>query len=256
MENLNKIIQSFWHGETLSQVERLCIDSFIANGHEFHLYTYNANLKGVPEKCLLMDANEIISSDRIFLDSRGTIATFSDYFRVKMLYLRGGWWVDMDIVCLKYFDFEQTHIFSSEYVNGEIFANIGCIKSPKGSAFLLNYIAALELTLEKKTTIPWGTFGPTLMNNLLKLYDTTGFLQEPEVFIMPKLIYSDNKQLMFYRLFNHLKIEEISEKLENSYSIHLYNELWRLNAIDKSQRFREGSLLDYLQKRVSHSAND
>ncbi len=34
------IIQSLWIGNPLSKLERLCIQSFIDHGHEFHLYTY------------------------------------------------------------------------------------------------------------------------------------------------------------------------------------------------------------------------
>lgn len=56
----NKIIQSFWYGNELSQVEQLCIKSFLANGHDFHLYTYNENLVGVPDGCKLLDANHIV----------------------------------------------------------------------------------------------------------------------------------------------------------------------------------------------------
>jgi len=253
MKNSNKIIQSFWYGDSLSQVEQLCINSFIANGHEFHLYTYNLNLEGVPKACILKDANEIIDESKIFLDSRGIIASFSDYFRMKLLYKRGGWWVDTDIICLKPFDFLEDHIFSSEYVNSEIYANIGCIKAIKKSPFLLNYIRAIELFLGEDQEIKWGTFGPRLMNNLLSLYEIKGLLQAPEVFIVPKLISSENNRLMFYRLFNPLDAEIIKKGLEGSYSIHLFNELWRLQGIDKHHPFIERSPLYYLQKIYSRT---
>ena len=35
------IIQSLWIGQRLSDLERLCIRSFLQKGHPFHLYTYN-----------------------------------------------------------------------------------------------------------------------------------------------------------------------------------------------------------------------
>ena len=42
------IIQSFWVGEPLSKLEQLCIQSFLDNGHEFHLYVYD-DVQGIPE---------------------------------------------------------------------------------------------------------------------------------------------------------------------------------------------------------------
>src|SRR5258706_6206464 len=37
----NKIIQGLWIGPTLSQMEQLSIASFLANGHEYHLFVYD-----------------------------------------------------------------------------------------------------------------------------------------------------------------------------------------------------------------------
>ena len=34
------IIQSLWIGDDLTNLEKLCVQSFIDHGHEFHLYTY------------------------------------------------------------------------------------------------------------------------------------------------------------------------------------------------------------------------
>ncbi len=34
------VFQSLWIGAELSAMEQLSIRSFLANGHEFHLYTY------------------------------------------------------------------------------------------------------------------------------------------------------------------------------------------------------------------------
>ena len=58
-------------------------------------------------------------------------AGFSNYFRYKLLLERGGWWVDLDTVCLKPFDFDDEFVFSSEQdVDGEQTPNVGFIKSP------------------------------------------------------------------------------------------------------------------------------
>ena len=46
---MSEKIQSLWIGNTLSNVEKLCINSYIKNGHEFDLYTYG-EIDNIPEK--------------------------------------------------------------------------------------------------------------------------------------------------------------------------------------------------------------
>ena len=109
----NKVVKSLWLGSALTNLERMCINSFIKNGHEFHLYTYN-NILGVPLGAVIKDANEIIDAKEIFCyrdpQHNGSFSAFSNWFRYKMLYELGGYWVDMDMTCLKPFDFEEEHL--------------------------------------------------------------------------------------------------------------------------------------------------
>ena len=118
----NKIVQSLWIGPCLSLMERSCIKSFLDKGHEFHLYVYGET-KNIPEGCKILDGNEILPESEIFYykknstncgKSEGSVSAFSNLFRYKLLFEKGGYWVDMDMVCLKYFDFKDEYIFSSE----------------------------------------------------------------------------------------------------------------------------------------------
>jgi len=45
---MNEIIQSLWVGQRLSSMERLSIQSFLKNGHPFHLFAYN-EIEDLPE---------------------------------------------------------------------------------------------------------------------------------------------------------------------------------------------------------------
>jgi hypothetical protein len=74
----NKIIQSLWIGDTLSNNELLCLRSFIYHHHEFHLYAYN-EIPGVPDGIKIKDANTIIPADHLFKDTFGTYASFADW---------------------------------------------------------------------------------------------------------------------------------------------------------------------------------
>jgi hypothetical protein len=49
----NQIVNALWIGDNLSDLELLTINSFINNGHEFHLWIYD-NIKTIlPEKIVL-----------------------------------------------------------------------------------------------------------------------------------------------------------------------------------------------------------
>lgn len=95
------IIYSFHTGAPLNLWERCCLRSFADHGHEIVLFSYDQ--LDVPPGVQLSNAGEIVSeSDRaaFFAKAPGQFGQFSDLFRYELLRVRGGWWVDTDIVCL------------------------------------------------------------------------------------------------------------------------------------------------------------
>ena len=102
-------VQSLWIGDSLSELEALCIRSFIFHGHPFHLYTYG-NVDNIPQGTVVRDASEIIPEDQIYR-VRDSLAIFSDQFRWELLSRQGGCWVDMDMICLRPFEFENEIVF-------------------------------------------------------------------------------------------------------------------------------------------------
>lgn len=102
MDNGLPVIASFWHGK-LSWLERLCIDSFVRQGHAFHLYSY-APIAGLPKGAVWKDAADILAQDKlVFYKGRGTAGVFSDYFRMALLQREKGIWADADVFCVKPF---------------------------------------------------------------------------------------------------------------------------------------------------------
>ena len=115
--SLRPPVQSLWIGAALSTMERLSIRSFLAQGHPFHLYVY-AEVENVPAETTLLDARSILPESEIFVYAKGigkgSYAAFSDLFRYKLLLERGGWWVDLDMVALRPFEFDRQHVFGYE----------------------------------------------------------------------------------------------------------------------------------------------
>ena len=93
-------VNSFWHGERLTTLERLCISSFLQNGIGYNLYVYEEPA-GLPDHLTLRDAAEIVPRTRLFRYpagsfNAGSVAGFSDLFRYSLIHLFGCCWVDTD----------------------------------------------------------------------------------------------------------------------------------------------------------------
>lgn len=93
------IIQGLWIGEKLSRFEYNSIKSYIKQGYTYHLYTYD-HVHNIPDGVIIKDGNEILDKKYIFY-YENSIAPFSDLFRYKLLYDKGGIWTDCDIICVK-----------------------------------------------------------------------------------------------------------------------------------------------------------
>ena len=135
------IVQSLWVGDKLSRMEHYSIKSFLKLGFTYHLYVYE-NVKNVPKGTIIKDANTIIKKRKIF-SLKSSFLPFSDIWRYKLLYEKGGYWVDLDMIALKMFDFKDDFVFSSERTiqkgayksKAKYYANIGVLKAPPKSDF-------------------------------------------------------------------------------------------------------------------------
>src|ERR1044072_2497854 len=119
MMTANRVVQGLWIGAELSVMEQMSIASFLMNGHEYHLYTYE-DVKHLPAGTVVKDGREILPSSMIFqYRDFKSYSGFSNFFRYKLLLERGGWWGDTDMICLQPFDFRSEYVFSSEMSDGQ-----------------------------------------------------------------------------------------------------------------------------------------
>ena len=233
----NQLIQSLWVGEALSPMETLCIRSFLANGHAFHLYVYD-HVENIPEQTIVRDANGILPREKIYVDAFGGYVNLSNQFRYTMLYKIGGWWVDMDTVCLKPFDFNEKFVFSSETSDplNRSLVNTTYIKSPPGARFLKDCLDFLEHRGHEY--IHWGELGVNLISRMIFRNGLGEFVRPPVIFC-PISCFGINRL-----------IKASDEQIpENTYAIHWWHEIWRERKIDKSGRFPESSLYERLKRK-------
>lgn len=184
------IVQSLWVGDRLSRMEHYSIKSFLTLGFEYHLYTYN-HVDNIPKgykNLKLKDAGEIMSQQEIF-DVKKTFLPFSDIWRYKMLYEKGNYWVDLDMIAIKMFDFKDDYVFSSERTiqkgayasHSKKVANIGVLKAPKGSPF---YLEAYEKCNEynKRNMNEDKLKYMKMLKELMAKHNMGKYVKEPKLF--------------------------------------------------------------------------
>jgi len=233
--NENKVIQGLWIGSELSVMERLSIESFLSNGHEYHLYLYD-DVRNVPGGANVKDAGEILPASMIFqYENQKSFSAFSNFFRYKLLLERGGWWADSDMVCLKPFDFSDEYVFSSETANGKEFINCGVIKAPLGSPAMA-YAWDICRTKNPETLV-WGEVGPRLMSESIKRFSLEGF-------VMPSRIFCP---FGYQEWGDALNPDKVWDLANDACAIHLWNEMWRRNGQDKDQPYHSDCLYERLK---------
>lgn len=242
-KNIDRV-GSLWIGKTLSKIEILSIQSFISNGHSYHLYVYD-DIDNVPSDVKLEDANSIISKEDIFYApgpfGGKSLGAFSDYFRYKMLKLFGGWWVDTDIICMKPFCFEDEYVFAYQrQPNNVNLITTGVIKFPK-DCVELNYCIDYCEKIEDKSSISWCSIGPFLLDYVVKKYNLENFVKGPEVF-MP-INWWDSSDMFK---------ENTNTTIPNeSYSVHLWNSILSSNGIDKNKSYHTSSLFEKIKNKIN-----
>ena len=232
------VIQGLWIGPALSVMERLSIASFLANGHEYHLYVYD-DVKGVPAGTVVKDARAILAATKVFeYRDFKSYSGFSNFFRYKLLLEKGGWWADADMVCLRPFDFHEEHVFSSEltYGGAEVI-NAGVIKSPAGSRALE---FAWETCAEKDTRqLVWGETGPKLVAEAVRRFSLEEHVKPPDVFCPVPLFE-----------FEKIVEPEASWTFDDATrAVHLWHEAWRRIGLDKDRDYHADCLYEKLKRR-------
>lgn len=247
---MSNIIQSLWIGPELSNLEKLCLKSFIDNGHEFHLYTY-CEIKNIPEGVIIKDANEILNENEIFKYKNGSVSAFSNLFRLTMLYKKGGYWVDTDVICVRPFNFDEEIVIASEpthkYTGNTITSCF--IKMPQNCEVAL---AGMNIQIEHKKLIltgqmQWGS-GPKTMKELVQKFNLNKYVKPWRT--VCSCGWDDYKSLLQPNYNVNSKVINTMDKIpEDMICIHLWHEKWRSKKIDKNKKFDPESLYELFKKK-------
>lgn len=238
------VIQSLWLGPKLSKMEQLSISSFLQNGHQFHLYIYE-DVHGVPKGTIIKNAEKILPRSKVFRDSdRETFAGFSNFFRYNLLNKRGGYWVDLDVICLKKFDLRSHIIFASEQDSDGTMIITSCVlKTPPENSLINSACQACSNMDTQK--YHFGQAGPYMLGRLVSEMNH-------ERFAVPKNVFCPVPYFDWWKVISEKTSvqEEVHNMISHEvYAVHLWNEMWRLDNVDKNQDFHPDCFYETLKSR-------
>lgn len=222
----NLWINGLWVGSRLSRMELLTLHSFTAHGHRFRLWLYSPlenPSDEIPAGVELADANLVIPQSQVFRYShsnqfghgKGSLAGFSDVFRYRMLSRYGGWWVDMDVTCLKPLQIETSFAFRAHH-SLPLVGNI--MKCPANSRLMEKCFerASMQVTADNRD---WH----------LPIQILADAVAEEKLgeFVRTDLANLDRQELIYPMLRGN--------RLADSswYCIHWMNEVWRQKGLPK-----------------------
>ena len=255
-----RTVTSLWVGGELPLMSVLCIKSFLDHGHAFQLFTYR-NYDNIPAGTLVRDARDILPEEAIFHDSHNSLAPFSDWFRMKFLSQEGGFWVDMDVICLGDELPASPLWFCREWA--EVVA-VGAMAFPPGHSVPATLcrlaedpalrvpwdspeeVRAKEELLrrvpdvaDRRRQVPWGFCGPTGMTRALRhcgLFDRAA--PSSHMYPVPWTRWRD--------CYNG-NIRLAGPELSNAWCVHLWGEMARREPDaweNMSRNSMAGELLD------------
>lgn len=165
----NKVIQSLWLGSKLGVMQQMCIKSYLAHGHEFHLYVYE-DVEGIPKGTIVKNGSDILPASAI--EGFKGPAQFYDFFAYMLLYKLGGWAVGLDTICLKPFDHETDYVFPTDNVP-EYYISNAVMKAPANSGLMFScYLAAGSINKDAA----WAAIGPALLHEQVVLLGLKEFV--------------------------------------------------------------------------------
>lgn len=253
----NNPIQSLWVRGELTTMEKLCIRSFLKNGHDFHLYVYD-DVTGVPKGATIRDGKEILSEDKIFTYQtegfgKGEVAGFADWFRYALLFKKGGWWVDTDVICVRRFDFNQEKILATNYEgpNNDM-ANNCVMKLPAGNPLAKYCLEVCENV--DPSTLDFAETGPVLVQEGVRELELREYTVPGHVFCPVSYQYVQDLVSSPIGLWERLKRTLWSRQptgkiQDDTYAVHLWNQMWKNADLDKEGMYPPDSIYENLKRR-------
>ncbi len=249
----------FWMGN-LSIYEIANIESFIDNGFKVNIWTYDMNLdfQHLQNKLKIKDASIILDKNLLYRFNQGkqksSMSSFSNIFRFELLKKYGGWWFDMDCICIKGVEEFKNLTLENDFIIGRERVNYtGSSVLFFSDEDLLDRLieATWEIINSNNYTFFWGEIGPDLISEIVLKRNLMNETLDPSLFYR---ISADKFYLLFKRFPSTNSIVELN--LQNSFIVHTWNEMFKRYFIKKTKLPPTNSYLyDHLKKSLKKNLN-
>ena len=181
-------VGTLWIGGSLSWMEQLCLASFVAQGQQITLFSYD-DIPNVPEGVIRRDGREVLDTDNFLkYEKKDSFALFADLFRLHMIARNPGMiWVDTDVYCHRPMTYDSDHVLGFE-LPGDQRVNNAVLGLPADGPLLAALLAytsdpfaippfvkpALKEAYAKAAATgqpvhvsqqPWGVWGPMMVTH-------------------------------------------------------------------------------------------
>jgi hypothetical protein len=247
------VFQGFWHGPPMGVLHRACLRSFTELGHRFHLYTYGP--VDAPAGVELLDANEIIAFEEMFhyrnpITGRDDPGPFSDLFRFRLLGTRGGWWTDIDTVCLSSDIPEVDDAWAPEFPEHSA-TDIGTSQLALGQGSDLAKVLYMECLALSQSGFPRReSLGPNLLSRVI---EERGLLRDN--FGSAALFYPI-RWIEAFKLWLPHFTDEILCKTAGATFLPLYQSVAQYQGVHVRRPPPAGSYLDQICKRFEITSDE
>lgn len=248
-------------------MELLTFYSAWQNQHQPVLWTYEEKIENLPEFVKLKSAAEIVDKEAFeyyLRELKLPIASISDIIRYEILLKFGGIYSDTDIVLLKNLnEIKRPEYFCStyEYNYGELASN--CLMKLEKSSKIAQYLShecairINEIKNNQHENFDYCYLGPFLVQKCAKEMEIAVL---PFDYINPISWRWTHKMIAYKKLDYNFLIKSFLRKLlgknvsgyqitKNTLAIHLSNETWKQNSLNKNENYHSFSIYEKLKKR-------
>jgi hypothetical protein len=206
---------TFWAGTTVSAYEAACIASFLAEGYDITVFSYD-RIENLPAGARLGDASAITeasNAQRFIIKGRPNLSHFSDLFRYALFRQTDHVWVDLDMLLLRPFDLPG---YGQILAREDATTLCGAImRLDRAHPALPTLIERTEALRDKEMV--WGATGPRLLTAVFGRQAVMRDAYGPEKFF--PIHYDD-----FWKVFLPEFREECEALSAQAVTTHLWND--------------------------------
>lgn len=206
---------TFWAGRMITPFEAACITSFLAQGYEYTVFSYDT-IENLPPGVALRDAREITDESnvrRFLIKGRPNLSHFSDLFRYELFKRTDHIWVDMDMLLLRRLDLAS---YGQLLAKEDPSSLCGAIMRLDGTHPSLDTLIARTEALRDRELV-WGATGPRLLTTVFGRQAIMQKAYDPSLFFPVHYNQSWKVFLPEYR-------EECVQLCRSAYTTHLWND--------------------------------